>query len=485
MLLKHLIGEINNFSLDDRFNDLEITGICDDSRLIQKGELFVAVKGAVADGFEFVEKAVDAGACAVAVESLKPEWNRFDHVCFIVVDDTRAFLRQVVRKYFDDPSDSINMIGITGTNGKTTISYLIESILHEDDRSCSVVGTVNYRIAEKILPANNTTPGIIQTQKLLSHIRDEGIENCIMEVSSHALDQGRVDLIDFDLAVYSNLTSDHLDYHKTREKYFAAKSKLFTSLSSDAKAVINVDDDYGRKLFSKTQAGIITYGIYKNADVMAVDIALDIQYSRFKLVFPDTEVFVNSSLVGEYNVYNMLASAAACYAQGVGTGRIKKGIEHLQNVPGRLESINLGQDFTIFIDYAHTEDALHNVLSAIRNTGDNKIICVFGCGGDRDASKRSKMGQVADELADFSIVTSDNPRSENPQSIINEIVEDMDQEKYKVVVNREKAICEAIKMAHTDDIILIAGKGHEDYQIFDGQKIHFDEKAIIRNNILC
>ena len=485
MLLKNLLQDIYNQPIDPRFTDFAITDLCDDSRHVKEGALFIAVKGVLSDGVDYVDKAIEQGAAVIVVNEIKEDWKKFSDVCFIQVEDTRSFLRLLVERYFDKPSQNINMIGITGTNGKTTISYLTESILHEAESSCSIVGTINYRIAERVLPANNTTPGLIQMQKLLSYIVEEGIENCVMEVSSHALDQGRVDLIDFDVAVFSNLTSDHLDYHKTRDNYFAAKAKLFTELSSDAHAIINIDDDHGRKLFSKTDAKIITYGIHNKADVMARDVQLDIENTQFKIAFPDGEISINSVLVGEYNVYNMLAAAAASYVQGINPDKIKKGIEHLKCVPGRLEKISLGQDYSIFIDYAHTEDALHNVMTAIRNTCDAKIICVFGCGGDRDASKRAKMGQVASTLADFTVVTSDNPRSENPQTIINQIVEGFETESYKTVVNREEGIREALAMAQTGDVVLIAGKGHEDYQVFKDQTIQFDEKSIIRNYILC
>ncbi len=485
MLLKNLLKDIYSKPIDPRFEDITITGLCDDSRQVDQGAVFIAVKGVLADGADYVLNAAQKGASVIVVDHMREEWTALKDICWLEVDDTKKFLRLAASKYFDNPSQHINMIGITGTNGKTTISYLTESILHEAERSCSIVGTINYRIAERVLPANNTTPGLIQTQKLLSFIAEEAIENCVMEVSSHALDQGRIDLIDFNVAIFSNLTSDHLDYHKTRDNYFAAKAKLFVNLSSEAKAIINVDDDFGRKLFSKTQAQITTYGIYKNADVMARDVQLDVEHTQFKIVCADGEVNINSSLVGEYNVYNMLAAAAACWVEGISLDKIKKGIERLTCVPGRLEKVSLGQDFTIFIDYAHTEDALHNVITAIKKTCDAKVICVFGCGGDRDQSKRFKMGQVAGELADFTIVTSDNPRSEEPQKIIDQIVEGFETDAYKVMPNREEAIHEALRMAKTGDIVLIAGKGHENYQIFKDQKIQFDEKAIIRNFILC
>ncbi|MFT5386962.1 MAG: UDP-N-acetylmuramoyl-L-alanyl-D-glutamate--2,6-diaminopimelate ligase [Candidatus Omnitrophota bacterium] len=483
MQLKDLLKDIYDKPITDGFENLSITDLCVDSREVTDGAMFVAVKGAVSDGAKFIESAIEKGATCIVCENDDTKNNSTD-VCFIYVDDTFKFLRVLARRYFNNPSRHLNMFGITGTNGKTTVSYLIESILHEAEKSCSVVGTVNYRIGERILPAINTTPGLIPLQRLLSYIAEEGIENCVMEVSSHALDQGRVDVVNFDVAVFTNLTSDHLDYHKTRDNYFAAKAKLFTGLKSDARAVINIDDDYGPKLFSKSQAQIMTYGIYKKADVRAQDVYLDVEASQFKIVTSDGEVSIRSALVGEFNVYNILAATAACLASGISLDKIKKGVERLINVPGRLEKISFGQEFTIFIDYAHTQDALHNVLTAIKNTTEGRIICMFGCGGERDVTKRSEMGAVASELADYTIITNDNPRSEDPKHIIEQIKEGFDHDRFEIIESREDAIGRALNIAKKGDVVLIAGKGHEDYQVFKDQTIKFNEKDIIRNSIL-
>lgn len=361
---------------------------------------------------------------------------------------------------------------------------MIEAILHEAEKDCSVIGTVNYRIGERVLPAINTTPGLVDNQQLLSDIVKEGVEYCVMEVSSHALDQGRTDLIDFSTAVYTNLTSDHLDYHKTIDRYFAAKAKLFINLNIQAKSIINVDDDHGSKLFSKTNSQILTYGIHRNAEVMAHDIQSDISGTEFKLICDEGEVVIRTNLVGNYNVSNILAASAYAISEGIGLDKIKKGVERFEFVPGRLEHIDYGQDYSIFIDYAHTQDALENVLQMLKNTSDARIILVFGCGGDRDRTKRPAMGKIASQFADVTIVTNDNPRSEDPEFIIDEIISGFENDDYIKIIKRKDAIRKALDMAEHGDIVLIAGKGHEDYQIFKDQTVQFNEREIIKSYIL-
>ncbi|HLF17314.1 MAG TPA: UDP-N-acetylmuramoyl-L-alanyl-D-glutamate--2,6-diaminopimelate ligase [Candidatus Omnitrophota bacterium] len=484
MHLERLLEGIYQKEIPLASRQWEISAICNDSRKIEKDALFIAQKGSKYDGADFIPKAIEKGIRVIAVSENKNGYGSDKDVLFLEVGDTSQFLKELSRRFYGEPSKALHTVGVTGTNGKTTTVYLIESILHEAERSCGVIGTVNYRIGEKILPAQNTTPGLLDNQKLFSELLQEGIDYCLMEVSSHALDQGRVDLIDFKTAVFTNLTSDHLDYHKTRENYFAAKSLLFTKLSPDATAVINVDDTYGKKLLSKTESKILTYGIRHQAQVMAEDVQLNVEGTQFKVKTPAGQFQICSPLVGYYNVYNILAAVAVAVSQGINLDKIKRGVEHLKNVPGRLERVECGQDFTIFIDYAHTQDALENVLTALRATSDARIILVFGCGGDRDNTKRPVMGAVASHLADVAIVTSDNPRSEDPQTIINQIVAGFEKDNYTVVLNREEAIKKALSMAQKGDIVLIAGKGHETYQIFKDKTIQFDERQIIRQSIL-
>lgn len=485
MKLSELIDGIYNGQLEQRFRQMDISSICCDSRKTEKESLFVALKGPTVDGAQFVPEAIEKGAIAVVVDNDSQGKLNHKNVCLMTVDDTKGFIRKIAQKFYAHTANDVKVIGITGTNGKTTVAYLVESILHEAERSCSVIGTVNYRIGEKVLPAQNTTPGFLDNQQLLSQIAQEGTEYSIMEVSSHALDQGRIDLIDFKTAVLTNLTSDHLDYHKTRDNYFAAKAQLFEGLSADATSVINADDVYGRRLFSKTESQIMTYAIKKNADVMAQDIKLDISGTSFKLVCPEGEVLLRTNLVGDYNVYNILAAASVGLCEKISLEKIRKGIENLKLVPGRLEHIHCEQDYSIIIDYAHTQDALEHVLSTLRAVCDSKIILVFGCGGDRDPTKRPAMGLVASQLADYSIISSDNPRSEDPQKIIDQIVEGFESDHYTVIPDREEAIKAALDMAQKGDTVLITGKGHESVQIFKDRTVKFEERQIIRQKLRC
>ena len=485
MKLGHLLEGIYAGEIPSAYRQWDIQSIADDSRKVTPMSLFVAQKGHTFDATQFIPKAIEKGARVIVSKNTAEPAGLSGDILYLQVEDTLAVLKEIALRFYGNPSQRIHTIGITGTNGKTTVSYLIESILHQSELGCGVIGTVNYRIGERILPAQNTTPGLLDNQKLFHQLRHEGIEYCVMEVSSHALDQGRVDLIDYKTAVFTNLTSDHMDYHQTREKYFAAKSILFTRLSPEATSVINIDDAYGMKLLSKTGSKIITYGIEQKAEVWADDIELNLSGTQFKVNTPQGQMLIRTPLVGYYNVYNLLAAISVGISIGLNLDKIKRGVESLKNVPGRLEKIECGQDFTILVDYAHTQDALENVLSTLRQTSDARIILVFGCGGDRDRSKRPTMGAVASQMADISIVTSDNPRSEEPEAIIDEIIEGFENDNYKVIVNREEAIHYALSLAKKGDIVLVAGKGHENYQVFKDKTIQFDERQIIRQRILC
>lgn len=480
MILKDILSSSNiPVVLDGEFAELAVEGICNDSRRVKPGEIYVAQKGAKFDGNAFIGEVIQKGVRIILSANDKPAAAIPPGVCYITLPDENS-VKPLLRAFYGNPSESVRAVGITGTNGKTTISYLIESILGRE-HSLSVIGTVNYRIGRKILPAPNTTPGLFEIQRLMSQFAADGVEYCVMEVSSHALDQGRVDLIDFRTAVFTNLTPDHLDYHQTMEKYFSAKAKLFTGLSEGAFAVINADDSYGQKLFSKTAASIVSYGIENPAEVYARDIEMELSGTRFKMVTPQGSINIRSRLVGRYNVYNILAASGACLSEGVSLEQIQQGVETLPNVPGRLEKVDCGQDFFVFIDYAHTPDALENVLTMLRQTSDAKIIVVFGCGGDRDRGKRPQMGKIASRLADYCVITSDNPRTEEPAAIIDAIVEGCERKNFEVVLNRAEAIGRALSLAAKGDTVLIAGKGHENYQIFKDSTISFDEKAIVRD----
>lgn len=486
MKLKELLKEIYHVEFNGVDYDREIASICSDSRIAQKGSLFVALKGAAFDGFDFVDEAIERGASVIVVGSDYSKNNKKnENVCYLEVKEPRSFMKKIIKRFYNDPSSIVKTVGVTGTNGKTTTTYLIEAILNQADKSCGVMGSINYRVGNRISTSRRTTPDIVENHQFLAELVDEGIDYCVMEVSSHALDQGRVDLINFKGAIFTNLTNDHLDYHKTKEEYFSCKSLLFKNLSPESVSVINIDDQYGCKLCSLTESRIITYGIEKNAQVMAKDIQLTLSGTQFKIISEFGEALLRTKLVGLYNVYNILGAVSFCLSEGIGLDKIKQSIERFNFVPGRLESLELGQDFTILIDYAHTADALQNVLSALKKTSDARIILVFGCGGNRDKTKRPEMGAIAGQLADYCIVTTDNPRNEDPIEIIKEIERGFESDNYCIIVEREAAIAKALEIAKSGDIVLIAGKGHEDYQVFGDRNIKFNEKAIIRQHLRC
>ena len=481
MKLRELLEDIYKGDIPSRFGEIDIKAIQCDSRLVGKGDIFVALKGTSRNGANFISEAVAKGAVVIIQNSHGTQIDENQNVCTITVGDPRKTLLDISQRFYDYPSQKVKAIGITGTNGKTTVSYLIESIFKQAAKRCAVIGTVNYRIGEKSIPSINTTPGLLENQRFLADMVKNHSEYCIMEVSSHALDQGRVDGIDFKSAIFTNLTGDHMDYHRTMDNYFEAKSKLFVHLGPHATAVINRDDPFGDKLTKMTKAKILTYGLENKSDVTARDIHLSLEGSQFLLQFPAGKTMIRSPLIGRHNIYNILAASAACFLEKITLEDIKEGIESLRCVPGRLEQIICNRGFKIFVDYAHTEDALKNVLMNLKDLGHSKIISVFGCGGDRDRTKRPKMGKVASQLADFSILTDDNPRSEDPQAIVNEILPGFERKNYEVILNREEAIKRAISIARRGDIVLVAGKGHEDYQVYKNKTIPFNDRQIIRN----
>lgn len=484
MRLDQLLENIYDGPVESAWRRRDISSITCDSRKAQEGSLFVALQGTRFNGEDFIREAVRRGARVVVGESLRPE-TFADGILFLQVKDANVFLRQILQRFYGPAAGMVKTIGVTGTNGKTTVTYFIESILREAGENCGVIGTVNYRIGETVFPSPNTTPGIVESQRFLADLAKNHIGYCVMEVSSHGLAQGRVDLINFKTAVFTNLTSDHLDYHGNREDYFSAKAGLFTHLPAQSLSVINIDDAYGRRLMAMTPSRIVTYGLKEKADVTAMDIEVNSRASRFKLRTPSQEAEVSLALVGRHNIYNALAAAAAGLEEKIPLPIVVKGLERLDCVPGRLERVEGGQDFSVFIDYAHTQDALENVLTTLREVTKGRIILVFGCGGDRDKTKRPQMGETAGRLADVAIVTTDNPRSEDPRMIINQITAGFRRKNYEVVIQREEAIQKALSLARGGDAVLIAGKGHEDYQIFKDKTIEFHERDIVRAHLKC
>ena len=481
MKIKELLRGIEYKSPSSFSSDIEIKGIACDSKAVNKDYLFVAVCGTKTDGHKFANEALERGAVAVVIEK---DILLGDGIAKIYVKDSRAALARIANEFYGRPAEKLRCVGITGTNGKTTISYLMDSIVSAAGHKAGLIGTINYRIGERIIPATNTTPGPVELYNFMSKMLQDSIDHLVMEVSSHSLDQRRVEGIGFAAAIFTNLTGDHLDYHKTMEEYFEAKAKLFEGLDSDSYGIINIDDEWGRKLLRRSKCRVMTYGTKQGADFLAGGIELSLNGTGFIIDTPDGRVKVDTKLIGLHNVYNITASVAAGAALGFSPEAIKRGIENVRAVPGRLEAIDCGQPFKVFVDYAHTDDALYNVLSALRPLISERMIVVFGCGGDRDKTKRPRMGKVAGKLADLIIVTSDNPRGEDPKMITDEIVVGIESANYRVIVDRMQAIGQALSAARAGDCVLIAGKGHETYQVLKNTTVAFDDREVARK-ILC
>ncbi|MFH1191577.1 MAG: UDP-N-acetylmuramoyl-L-alanyl-D-glutamate--2,6-diaminopimelate ligase [Candidatus Omnitrophota bacterium] len=460
--------------------DLEIKGITSNSKEIKKGFLFVAIKGERQNGNHFIQEAIARGAVIVVVEKKAPQIKSRAKVVFLVVNDCRKFFAQVTHKFYGAPSNKVKVVGITGTNGKTTIAYLIERMAKESGYDCGVIGTINYRFKGRIIIAKNTTPGAAELQGLLRKMYLGKVKYCAMEVSSHALAQERAAGINFSHAVFTNLTQDHLDYHKNLKNYFLAKAKLFSALPATSTAIINNDDQHGNRIKRLTKAKILTYGIKRKSDIMAKEINFNLQSTEFLLVAPHIYVRMKTSLVGCYNIYNILAAVAWGLSEKLPVQDIKRAIEKFKNVPGRLEKINCSKVGSIFVDYAHTPDALFNVISALRPLIKGKIVVIFGCGGERDKLKRPQMGKVVTELADYAIITSDNPRSENPGQIIKDIQQGIQKTNYCSISDRRQAIRKGLSLINQADCLLVAGKGHEDYQILKNRALKFNDRKVVR-----
>lgn len=466
------------------FKNVEISGISYNSKTTKKGDIFVCLVGEHTDGHEYAQMAVDNGAAALLVEKLLDGIK----VPQIQVDSTRHKIADIADRFYSNPSKGINLIGITGTNGKTTVTHLIQKIFEENNEKCALIGTLGYKLASnsEYRDAKHTTPQAPELQATLRMIKDvEKIDNVVMEVSSHALEQNRVGGCRFNGAVLTNLTQDHLDYHITMENYFKAKAILFEGLSEGDFAVINTDDEYADKFLSAVPEGVkkYTYGVNKDADVMAKFIEFSLNGAEFTLVANSEEYKVNLHMNGMFSVYNVLAALTAALAMDIDIKIALKALQNVHGVAGRFEVVN--KKPLVIVDYAHTPDGLENVLKSAREItpNDGKLICLFGCGGDRDATKRPKMGAIAQEFSDKIVITSDNPRSEDPQQIITDIIaglKSIDPEKVTVEPDRGEAISLLKTLADNNDVVLIAGKGHEDYQILKDKTIHFDDREQAR-----
>jgi len=469
--------------------DIEITGISYDSRKVKKGDLFVALSGEKTDGHTYIADALENGAAAVvyekadALSGLGRDINRTANAVFVQVNDSRSALAALANNFFGRPSVSLPVIGITGTNGKTTVSYLIKSVLEAWGAKVGLIGTIQYMIGDRSFDATHTTPEAPEFQGLLDRMKLEGCAYVVSEVSSHALAQKRVDGTVFRSLVFTNLTRDHLDFHETMEDYYQAKKRLFTELpGEDRTSVINIDDAFGRRLSGELSAAgskVITCGFESDADLMATDINNSFQGVRFAIMARDARYDVVSPLTGLPNVYNILSAAGACRSLGAPWSVILKGISNAGPVRGRFEKVEAGQSFLAVVDYAHTEDALERLIYTARGLTSGRIITVFGCGGDRDRGKRSVMGALATRLSDFVIITTDNPRSENPEDIIKEVASGAVRKNYLIEPDRREAVKRAVLMASDNDVVLVAGKGHENYQEIRGQRMIFNDREVL------
>lgn len=466
------------------FKNIDITGISYNSKTTKKGDIFVCLVGEHTDGHAFAQNAIEAGAAALLVEK-KVEGTKIPQV---VVASTRHKIADIADRFYSSPSKGINLIGITGTNGKTTVTHLIQKIFEENNQKCALIGTLGYKLSSngEYRDAKHTTPQAPELQATLRMIKDvEKIDNVVMEVSSHALDQNRVGGCRFNGAVFTNLTQDHLDYHITMDNYFKAKALLFEHLKENDFAVINADDEYGDRFISVVPEGVrvLTYGVRQQSDVMARNINFSLNGAEFTLVANAKEHKVNLHMNGMFSVYNVLAAVTAALAIGIDIETALKALQNVKGVAGRFEVVV--KKPLVIVDYAHTPDGLENVLKSAREITpeDGKLICLFGCGGDRDATKRPKMGAIAEKLADKIVITSDNPRSEDPQTIITDIIaglKSVNTESVIVEPDRGTAIGLLKSIANNNDVVVIAGKGHEDYQILKDKTIHFDDREEAR-----
>lgn len=479
MLLKDIIKNLDIVDIKGNL-DIQIDNVQYDSRKVGPNGLFVCVRGFNVDGHDFIQSALDKGAIAYIVE----EDIYVEGYTFIKVDDSRRAMASVADNFYNNPTKELNVIGVTGTNGKTSITNYLKDILNLNGEKIGLIGTIKIAIGEKEIESSSTTPESIDLQGYFKEMLNSGCRYCAMEVSSHSLELNRVDDSEFKLGIFTNLTPDHLDFHKNLDEYRKAKEKLFykTTLAN----IINIDDEGGKKIYENVKSlktPVYTYGIDNEADFYAKDIHIDYKGVKYTLVTPTYETTMYVPVPGKFTVYNSLAVVASAYLLGISKEIIVQGFQSTKGVAGRFESVPNDKEISVIVDYAHTPDALENILKTAQGFAKGDIITVFGCGGDRDKTKRPVMGSIAQNYSNYCMVTSDNPRTEDPKAIIEDILTGLDKEKenFEVVIDRKEAIERAIKKAKKGDVVIIAGKGHENYQIIGKTKYHFDDKEIATN----
>jgi UDP-N-acetylmuramoyl-L-alanyl-D-glutamate--2,6-diaminopimelate ligase len=486
MKIKKLIRDLPDVELKGP-KEISINGVCSNSALVAPGNLFIAKKGLSDDGSKYISKAIEAGAVAVATNMYDPTLK---DIAQIIHPNIASIESEIASTFHLKPTQDLFMVGITGTNGKTTTSYMVKQLLNAIDKPCGLIGTVEYVIGKQSFPATHTTPDVCTNQKLLHEMLHNGCESAVMEVSSHALEQQRVEGIEFDIAIFTNLTPEHLDYHHTMESYAAAKQKLFLSLdpskikklaSWTKTGIINCDDPWHKKISENCKAPIVTYAIKEKADLKASNIRLNAACSNFTLTYQNQTASCEIPFIGRHNIYNFMASVAVGLVKQISLENVVELISKTFAVPGRLEKVENVLGLNIYVDFAHSADSLYNVLSCLHELKRGRLITVFGCGGDRDKTKRVPMAKAAEQFSDFSIITSDNPRSEDPMDICQQVAKGFSSSKsFYIEPERRTAIENAIKMATPEDIVLVAGKGHESQQIFAHHTVPFDDREVIR-----
>ncbi|MDD2400616.1 MAG: UDP-N-acetylmuramoyl-L-alanyl-D-glutamate--2,6-diaminopimelate ligase [Clostridia bacterium] len=490
MNLRELISYTEVVAVGGNLNK-EVMAISNDSKEVLSNAVFVAVSGYKTDGHHFIVDALKGGAVAVIIENSA---FQSDTYTWIQVKSSRKALGDLSNIIYGQPSQSLNIIGVTGTNGKTTTTNLIARILEDNGHIVGLIGTIHNRIGKEIIPVRHTTPEAPELQKYFKVCLEKNADYGVMEVSSHALELHRIRGTEVDVGVFTNLTQEHLDFHRDMEGYLTSKGKLFSSLGCNAKkkrrkfAILNIDDQYEKELEDMTSVPIITYGIINEADVKANDVKSSSQGVEYTLKYTNQEIPVKLKLRGRFNVYNSLAAIAVGLVEGISVENIISTLEKITGIPGRFESVNKGNEYVVIVDYCHTPDSLEKCLKTAREFVQGQLITVFGCGGDRDRSKRPIMGEVAGRLSDYCIVTSDNPRSENPEAIINDIIPGLEKgagsNSYLRNSERREAIFKAIEKANPQDVVIIAGKGHEDYQIIGTQTLHFDDREVAKEALV-
>lgn len=479
MLLKNILEGIK-YEIIAGSIDKEITGVYYDSRQVKPGSLFICVRGLKTDGHKYIESAIANGAAAILAEEKQ---SVSDDITYVITADTRSTMAKIASNFYGRPTLDMRIIGVTGTNGKTTTTHLIQNILQEAHLKTGILGTLYAKIDDFKKEMGHTTPEALEIEDFMNLCRERKAEYVVMEVSSHALDLARVEEIDYNVAVFTNLTQDHLDYHQDMENYKNAKLKLFSMIDNKKGnfVIINNDDRYASDFIKASRAEVITYGIGNDADVKAYNLDINAEGTRFMVKYERDDFEVNMQLIGLFSVYNALAAIAFALKEGIKPDIIKKALAVTSSVAGRFEKVRCGQDFTVIVDYAHTPDGLENILKTARSIAGKRLITVFGCGGDRDKTKRPLMGEIAAKYSDFCIVTSDNPRSEDPKAIIDDIVPGLlkvEGSRYAIVVDRREAIRHAVYMAKPGDIVIIAGKGHETYQLIGDKILDFDDRKV-------